>query len=81
MVNIGIGIAALTAFLGYAVVFLGIVFLMYVISIMGKCLKSANSASKPAMQTANNVAAHAGLDPKKVAAITAAIAEYEGEAN
>jgi len=78
MVNIGIGTAALTALLGYSVVFLGIVFLMVVIAIVGKCMNNA----KPAVANANanaNIKYPAGMDPKKVAAISAAIAEYEGE--
>lgn len=70
MVNIGIGTAFISAILGYLVVFLGIVFLMLVIGIFGKAVKRSNVP----VTTTN------GVDPKKVAAIMAVIAEIEKEA-
>ena len=82
MVNLGIGTASLAAFLGYAVVFLGIVFLMVIISIMGNCMKksAANKAPQPNNVNLGNVSAPKGIDPKKVAVIMAAVAEMEKEA-
>ena len=78
MVNISIGTAGLTALLGYAVVFLGIVFLMAVITITGKCMKKETQPA-PA-QVLGNVTAPKGMDPKKIAAIAAAVEEMEREA-
>lgn len=81
MVNISIGTALLSAILGYAVVFLGIVFLMAVIITMGSAMKKSNAKEAQASQTkiAPRIVAN-GIDSRKVAAIVAAIEEYEGEA-
>jgi len=46
MVNIGVGEAALTALVGYAVVFFGLVLLMVVITIMGKIMVAAQNKKK-----------------------------------
>ena len=82
MVNISIGTAGLVAALGYAVDFLGIIFMMVVIYIMGACLKNKAAKPKPAATNEKvvdlgSVNVPSGVDPKKVAAIMAAIAEYE----
>lgn len=77
MVNISIGTAALTAVLGYATVFLGIVFLMVVIHIMGTVFKKR--AQKNKVTDLGSISAPSGMDPKAVAAIAAVIAELEGE--
>ncbi len=77
MVNISIGTAALTALLGYSAVFLGIVFLMVVIYIMGTIFKKR--AHKNKVTDLGNISAPSGMDPKAVAAIAAVIAELEGE--
>lgn len=81
MVNIGIGTAALASFLGYAVVFLGILILMVVISIMGTVMKKNKAAASPAHEVVDlgSMTAPAGVDPMKVAALAAVIAEMERE--
>ncbi len=81
MVNISVGTALLSAVLGYAVVFLGIVFLMVVIIIMGKAMKNTQkkNVAKAASSDLGSVTAPKGVDPKKVAALVAAIAEMERE--
>jgi len=48
LVNLGIGPAAILALLGYAVVFLGIVFLMVVVIILGKCFMASENKAKKA---------------------------------
>ena len=81
MVNISTGTALLAAVLGYAVVFLGIVFLMAVITISGKALKKKTQPAKEITAVdLGSVTVPAGVDPKKVAAVMAAIAEMEREA-
>ena len=47
-VNMGIGGAAITALLGYAVVFFGLVLLMAVIMLFGKLMADKNKAAAPA---------------------------------
>ena len=81
MVNISIGTALLSAILGYAVVFLGIVFLMAVILFMGRTMKKSSAKEVQAAQAkaAPRIVA-SGIDSGKVAAIVAAIEEYEREA-
>ena len=46
--NMGIGGAAITALLGYAVVFFGLVLLMAVIMLFGKLMADKNKAAAPA---------------------------------
>ena len=41
LINISVGNAAITALMGYAVVFLGLVLLMIVVMILGSCMKKA----------------------------------------
>ena len=48
MTNIGIGEAGLTALLGYAVVFFGLVLLMIVTVVVGKCFIAAAKKKAPA---------------------------------
>lgn len=84
MVNIGIGTAALAAVLGYGVVFLGILILMAVISIMGAVMKNkqvAALAAAPVKEVVDlgSMTAPDGVDPMKVAALAAVIAEMERE--
>ena len=50
LVNLGIGPAAVLALLGYAVVFLGIVFLMVVVIILGKCFMASQNKTKKTEQ-------------------------------
>ena len=80
MVNIGIGTALISAILGYAVVFLGIVFLMAVIFVMGQLMKNKKNKNSDEAIVLPPVSAPAGVDPKKVAAITAVLAEINREA-
>jgi len=82
MVNIGLGTALISAVLGYLVVFVGILFLMAIISIFGKIVKKNAKAESEAVKTEKiiNVIAPKGVDPQKVAAAMAAIAEMESEA-
>lgn len=80
MVNLSIGTAALTAVTGYGVVFLGIVILMAVISLMGALMKKSNAAA-PAHEVVDlgSMTAPEGVDPMKVAALAAVIADMERE--
>ena len=83
MVNIGLGTAGLAAILGYAVVFLGILILMAVISIMGNVMKKkqAVAVAAPVREVVDlgSMTAPDGVDPMKVAALAAVIAEMERE--
>lgn len=75
MVDISLGTAAITALLGYAVVFLGIVILMMVISIMGQLMKK----TKDEVIDLGSINAPKGSNLKEVAAMAAVIAEMERE--
>ena len=75
MVNIGIGTAGLAAFLGYLVDFIGIVLLMLVIIIMGKIMH--REPKKEKVTDLGSIEVPVGINPKKAAAIFAAIAEEE----
>ena len=84
MVNIGIGTAGLAAFLGYVVVFLGILILMAVMGFMGAMMKKNNAAPQTAVPVREvvdlgSMTAPDGVDPMKVAALAAVIAEMERE--
>ena len=82
MVNIGLGTAGLAAFLGYAVVFLGILILMAVISIMGNVMRKKQAVvAAPVREVVDlgSMTAPDGVDPMKVAALAAVIAEMERE--
>lgn len=76
MVNISLGTAAITALLGYAVVFLGIVILMAVIAVMGNILKKKTSDE---VIDLGSIKAPKGSNLKEVAAMAAVIAEMERE--
>ena len=81
MINIGIGTALISAILGYAVVFLGIVFLMVVIILFGKLAVKDNAKSvKSTGDNQISVSVPEGVNPKKIAAVMAVIAEMEREA-
>jgi len=86
MIDISLGTAGLTAILGYLVVFLGIVFLMIVISLLGTAMK--NKTAKPAVNTSSPVQnsvpvnvgqmhAPEGVDPLQVAIMAAIAADME----
>ena len=84
MINIGIGTAGLAAFLGYVVVFLGILILMAVMGFMGAMMKKNNAAPQTAVPVREvvdlgSMTAPDGVDPMKVAALAAVIAEMERE--
>ena len=83
MVNIGLGTAGLAAILGYAVVFLGILILMAVIGVMGNIMKKKQAAvaAAPVREVVDlgSMTAPEGVDPMKVAALAAVIAEMERE--
>ena len=64
LVNLGVGPAAVMALLGYAVVFLGIVLLMIVVTVMGKIfIAQAAKKSAPVDTAAAPVAAPAPEAP------------------
>ena len=69
LINLGIGPAAILALLGYAVVFLGIVLLMVVVIILGKCFMASEKKTQKAEKTAPAAAAPVAAEP--VAAPTA----------
>ena len=88
----GVGDAALTALLGYAVVFLGLVLLMFVLQIMGRVMHK-ETAPQPVKETAPAVPVpeaprapgSAGelklydTDPKDAAMIMAIVADSLGK--
>jgi Na+-transporting methylmalonyl-CoA/oxaloacetate decarboxylase gamma subunit len=66
MENIGILDAAIVALLGYAVVFFGIILLMFVVMAMGKifmAMEAKNKAAAPAPMEATPAAAPAAAAP------------------
>ncbi|MDD6200953.1 MAG: OadG family protein [Firmicutes bacterium] len=52
MANIGILDTAIVALLGYGVVFFGLILLMIVVTIMGKCFVAAENRKKKAVEAA-----------------------------
>ena len=95
LINISYGDAALTALLGYLVVFFGLVLLMVVIMIMGKIMVShaakktaAAPAAQPAPAPAPEIPAAPGsagelklydTDPRDAAMIMAIVADTLGK--
>ena len=91
LINISFGDAALTALLGYLVVFFGLVLLMVVVIIMGKIMVSRANKAKaaapaaPAESAAPAPEAPAGelklcdTDPKDAAMIMAIVADALGK--
>ena len=87
LINISFGDAALTALLGYLVVFFGLVLLMVVVIIMGKIMVSrANKAKAAAPAAPAESAAPApgelklcDTDPKDAAMIMAIVADALGK--
>ena len=90
LINISFGDAALTALLGYLVVFFGLVLLMVVVIIMGKIMVSRANKSKAAAPAAPAESAapapgSAGelklydTDPKDAAMIMAIVADALGK--
>ncbi len=89
LVNISVGNAALTAVLGYAVVFFGIVLLCGVIALSGKILSSkkqpaavseptARMAGRPAPGSAGELKLY-DTDPRDAAMIMAIVADTLGK--
>ena len=85
LVNISLGNAAVTALLGYAVVFLGIVALMLVILLTGKVMhrpkKAAPAPAAPAPEapgTAGELKLY-GTDPRDAAMVMAIVADTLGK--
>lgn len=92
LINISVGNAAVTAVIGYAVVFLGLVLLMIVVMILGSCMKRAAAPENAvkASETASVQVQHhpapgsAGelklydTDPKDAAMIMAIVADSLG---
>lgn len=93
LINISFGDAALTALLGYLVVFFGLVLLMVVVIIMGKIMVSRANKAKaavPAAPAAPAPEAHAApgsagelklydTDPRDAAMIMAIVADTLGK--
>lgn len=93
LINISFGDAALTALLGYLVVFFGLILLMVVVIIMGKIMVSRANKAKaavPAAPAAPAPEAHAApgsagelklydTDPKDAAMIMAIVADTLGK--
>ena len=91
LINISFGDAALTALLGYLVVFFGLVLLMVVVIIMGKIMVSRANKAKaavPAAPTAPEAPAAPGsagelklydTDPRDAAMIMAIVADTLGK--
>ena len=93
LINISVGDAAMTALLGYAVVFIGIIMLMIVIMIMGKIMvkkaaKAAAAVPAPAPVPAAPAAPAPGTagelklydtDPRDAAMVMAIVADKLGK--
>lgn len=93
LINISFGDAALTALLGYLVVFFGLILLMVVVIIMGKIMVSRANKAKaavPAAPAAPAPEAHAApgsagelklydTDPRDAAMIMAIVADTLGK--
>ena len=95
LINLGVADASVIALLGYAVVFFGIVLLMVVVMIMGKCFMAAEAKKKapaaapvdmPAPQapkaTAPGTAGELKLhdvEPKTAAMLMAIVADKMGK--
>lgn len=90
LINISFGDAALTALLGYLVVFFGLVLLMVVVIIMGKIMVSRANKAKAAAPAAPAPEAPAApgsagelklydTDPKDAAMIMAIVADALGK--
>ena len=86
LINISIPNAALTALLGYLVVFLGLVLLMVVVLIQGKLMAPKKSAAPaPARREGPKAKGAAGelklydTDPKDAAMIMAIVADATGK--
>ena len=85
LINISFGDAALTALLGYLVVFFGLVLLMVVVIIMGKIMVSRANKSKAPAPEAPAAPGSAGelklydTDPKDAAMIMAIVADALGK--
>lgn len=93
LINISFGDAALTALLGYLVVFFGLVLLMVVIMIMGKIMisrtnKAKAAAAEPAPAPASEAPTAPGsagelklydTDPRDAAMIMAIVADTLGK--
>ncbi len=88
LINMSIGDAALTAVLGYLVVFIGLVLLMCVVMLVGKAMKknAAPEAAAPAPEKAPEPApGSAGelklydTDPRDAAMIMAIVADSLGK--
>lgn len=93
MVDISVGTAGIAAVLGYAVVFLGLVILMFVILLVGKLMvasrakKSGKAETKTenlpsdvvyASGSAGKIALH-GVEPKTAALLMAIVADKMGK--
>ena len=88
LINISFGDAALTALLGYLVVFFGLVLLMVVVIIMGKIMVSRANKAKAAAPAAPAESAAPGsagelklydTDPRDAAMIMAIVADALGK--
>ena len=92
LINISVGNAAVTALMGYMVVFLGLVLLMIVVMILGGCMKktAVSVETETVVGTASEAAVHnpapgsAGelklydTDPRDAAMIMAIVADSLG---
>jgi Na+-transporting methylmalonyl-CoA/oxaloacetate decarboxylase gamma subunit len=85
LINISFGDAALTALLGYLVVFFGLILLMVVVIIMGKIMVSRANKAKAAAPAAPAAPGSAGelklydTDPRDAAMIMAIVADALGK--
>ena len=85
LINISFGDAALTALLGYLVVFFGLILLMVVVIIMGKIMVSRANKAKAAVPAAPAAPGSAGelklydTDPRDAAMIMAIVADALGK--
>ena len=85
LINISFGDAALTALLGYLVVFFGLVLLMVVVIIMGKIMVNRANKAKAAVPAPPAAPGSAGelklydTDPRDAAMIMAIVADTLGK--
>ena len=77
--DISIADAGLTALLGYAVVFAGLISLMIVITLLGKAFSAKKTAAAPAAAAPVAAAPAADAAPKTAAMLMAIVADETGK--
>lgn len=78
----GIGETALTALIGFMIVFVGIAILVGIVWLVGRIMQKANEKQKPVQKETKPVQKQSdGLDEETVAVIMASLMAYYAEQN